>query len=82
MNIVYQLNVAFVVAVTSNIVVRVVVIGAQVDDHEISSGMSFEVPGFWLVSVDLLSSVRCVRSLIPLIELPAWIAPTFLVLQL
>jgi hypothetical protein len=60
MNIIDQLNVAGVVTIASNVVVRIIVVGAQVDDYQIGGRMSFEVPGFWIVPVNFLGSVGSV----------------------
>jgi hypothetical protein len=80
MNTINKLDIVIIVDCARDIVVSVVVISPQIYDHEIGGRVSLEVPRLWIVAVYLLSSWRGVRSLIPLIHLPAWVSPAVLVL--
>lgn len=57
-NTLYELKIALKIFLVSNVVVSVIVIGAQIDDNDAGRWMFAEVPHFRIVTVDLYRPVR------------------------
>lgn len=80
-NTLYELKIALKIFLVSNVIMSVIVVGAQIDDNNVGRWMFTEIPHFRIVIVDLYRSARRVRRMIPLIGLATGISPAVGVYQ-
>lgn len=71
----HEVDVGLQVRAGRDVVVRVVVVGPEVDDDDVGGGMRAEVPGLGGVAVELGGAPRRVGGVVPLVRLPARVAP-------
>lgn len=57
-NTLYELKIALKIFLVKNVVVSIIVIGAQIDDNDVGRWMFAEIPHFRIVTVDLYCSAR------------------------
>lgn len=69
MDVAHESDIVVVVVCAGDIVRRVVIICANVDNHQIRWALSRKVPFGWILAVDLVCPPGCVRGAVPLVGL-------------
>ena len=57
-NILYEFKITLKIFLVKNVVVSIIVVGAQIDDNDVGRWVFAEIPHFRIVTVDLYCSAR------------------------
>lgn len=57
-NTLYELKIALKIFLVKNVVVSIIIVGAQIDDNDVGRWMFAEIPRFRIVTVDPYCSAR------------------------